>query len=49
MELKNFVQIYDEVLPWNVLSNLIRYANRSEFEKSLVGVGKTTDFNIRRT
>jgi Rps23 Pro-64 3,4-dihydroxylase Tpa1-like proline 4-hydroxylase len=49
MELKNFVQIYDEVLPWNVLGNLIRYANRSEFEKSLVGEEMVTNFNIRRT
>jgi hypothetical protein len=50
MEIKNFVKIYDEVLPLNVLSNLIRYANLSSFEKTKIGgEGNKTDFNIRRT
>jgi hypothetical protein len=31
MEIKNFIKIYDEVLPWNVLSNLIRFANLFKF------------------
>jgi len=52
MEIKNFIKIYDEVLPWNVISNLIRFANISEFEETkIIGGedGPRTDFNIRRT
>jgi Rps23 Pro-64 3,4-dihydroxylase Tpa1-like proline 4-hydroxylase len=51
MEIKNFIKIYDEVLPWNVLSNLIRFANVSEFNETRVGGGNESrvDFNIRRT
>jgi len=49
MEIKNFIKIYDEVLPWNILSNLIRFANNNEFEKTLVGGNQEVDFNIRRT
>jgi hypothetical protein len=51
MEIKNFIKIYDEVLPWNILCNLIRFANISDFKETQVG-GNTnakTDFNIRRT
>jgi hypothetical protein len=51
MELKNFVQIYDEVLPWNVLSNLIRFANFYKFKPTEIGGGidSKTDFNTRKT
>jgi hypothetical protein len=51
MEIKNFIKVYDEVLPWNALSNLIRYANVSSFNETKVGGGHEarTDFNIRRT
>jgi len=51
MEIKNFVKIYDEVLPWNVLVNLIKFANISNFEETKIGGGDNskTDFNIRRT
>ena len=51
MILKNYVKIYDEVLPWNALSNLIRFANTAEFKETKVGGGEheRTDFNIRRT
>ena len=51
MEIKNFIKIYDEVLPWNVLSNLIRFANISNFEEAKIGGGDEdkTNFNIRRT
>ena len=49
MEIKNFVKIYDEILPLNVLSNLIRFANANEFEKTSVGGNKEINFNIRRT
>jgi hypothetical protein len=51
MEIKNFVKIYDEALPWNVLSNLIRFANSSNFkEAQIAGNGQfATNFNVRRT
>ena len=51
MEIKNFIKIYDEVLPWNTLSNLIRFANISKFEETKIGGGNEskTDFNIRKT
>jgi len=51
MEIKNFVKIYDEVLPWNVLSNLIRFANISKFEETKIrGENQfRVDFNIRKT
>jgi len=51
MEIKKFVKIYDEVLPWNVLSNLIRFANISEFEETKVGgeEQQKVNFNVRKT
>jgi len=51
MEIKNFVKIYDEVLPWNVVSNIIRFANVSKFEETRVGGGEQdrVDFSIRKT
>jgi len=51
MEIKNFIKIYDEVLPWKVLSNLIRFANISKFEETKVGGGndEQVNFNIRKT
>jgi hypothetical protein len=51
VEIKNFIKIYDEVLPWDVLSNLIRFSNVSNFEKGRLGPidGSETNFNIRRT
>ena len=51
MEIKNFIKIYDEALPWNVLSNLIRFANISKFEETKVGGGDDAqvNFNVRRT
>jgi len=51
MEIKNFVKIYDEVLPLQTLSNLIRFANASKFTETKVGGGQyeRTDFNIRKT
>jgi hypothetical protein len=51
MEIKNFIKIYDEVLPWGVLSNLIRFANVSKFQETKINGGEEearTDFNIRR-
>jgi hypothetical protein len=51
MEIKKFVKIYDEVLPWSVLSNLIRFSNSSNFEETKIGgaIESKVDFNIRRT
>jgi len=51
MEIKNFIKIYDEVLPWNVLSNLIRFANVSDFSQTKIGGGDQfkIDFNVRKT
>ena len=51
MEIKKFIKIYDEVLPWNTLSNLIRFANVTEFVKTKIGSGEVgrVDFNVRRT
>jgi hypothetical protein len=51
MEIKNFIKIYDEVLPWNALSNLIRFANVSTFIETKIGGGDESkiDFNVRKT
>ncbi len=48
--MKNFVKIYDEVLPFNVLSNLIRFSNSSKFDLTKVGGDKEArvDTNIRK-
>jgi hypothetical protein len=47
MDIKSFIQIYDEVLPWKVLSNLIRFANISDFVEAKIGGGDENkkDFN----
>ena len=51
MEIKNFIKIYDEVLPWKVVGNLIRFANSSDFIEAKVGSieKQKTNFNVRRT
>jgi hypothetical protein len=51
MEIKNFIKIYDEVLPWNAVCNLIRFSNISNFNQAKIGdsIENKTDFNIRRT
>ena len=49
MELKNFVTVYDDVMPLNILSSLIKFANKSQFKKAGVSLDNTEDFNIRRT
>jgi predicted 2-oxoglutarate/Fe(II)-dependent dioxygenase YbiX len=52
MDIKSFIQIYDEVLPWKTLSNLIRYINKINFKEAMI-VGDSNneqiDFNIRKT
>ena len=37
MELKNFIQVYDEILPLKILSNLLRYINTVDFNKAAIG------------
>jgi hypothetical protein len=52
VEIKNFVKVYDDVLPLPVLTNLIRFSNLSEFIETKIGGGRDesrVDFNIRRT
>jgi len=52
MEIKNFIKIYDEVLPWKVISNLIKFANNAKFETASIGGNGDkgrVDFNVRRT
>lgn len=52
MEIKNFIKVYDDVLPLPVLTNLIRFSNISEFTETKIGGGinhSRVDFNIRRT
>jgi hypothetical protein len=51
MEIKNFIKIYDEVLPLNSVGNLIRFANSVNFKEAEIGgEGENkTDFNVRRT
>lgn len=48
MEVKNFVKIYDGVLPMKVIGNLIKFAKNCDFKKTKIGQGKI-DFDIRRT
>jgi hypothetical protein len=49
MEIKNFIKIYDQVLPWKVLSSLIKFSNNSKFVETAVGGFGITNFNVRRT
>jgi hypothetical protein len=49
MEIKNFIKIYDEILPLNVLSNLIRFSNNNKFQETSVGGNNEINFNIRKT
>lgn len=51
MEIKNFVQIYDNVLPLKTIGNLIRFANITKFEEGKVGSieNQKKNFNVRRT
>ena len=52
MEIKNFIKVYDEVLPWEIISNVLKFANKIDFKESqIIGSGgqSTTDFNVRRT
>jgi hypothetical protein len=51
MEIKNFIKIYDEALPWNVLSSVINFANVSKFKETEIGGGENTqvNFDVRKT
>ena len=46
MEIKNFIKIYDEVLTWSVLSNLIRFANISKFKETSIGSNSEINFKF---
>ena len=48
MELKNFITIYDNALPIQVIGNLIRYANKNNFNKTCVGMDNQENFDIRK-
>jgi hypothetical protein len=51
MEIKKCIKIYDNVLPFPTLSNLLRFANICKFEETRVGGGdlERVDFDIRKT
>jgi predicted 2-oxoglutarate/Fe(II)-dependent dioxygenase YbiX len=53
MKLNNFIKIYDEIMPWEILSNFLKYINKVNFEPSkIINTGNpegSVDFNIRRT
>jgi predicted 2-oxoglutarate/Fe(II)-dependent dioxygenase YbiX len=48
MEIKNFIKIYDEVLPWASLTNLIRFCSSSpEFIEGRVGGNKNDGSEVK--
>jgi hypothetical protein len=51
MEIKNFIKIYDNVLPIKAISSILHFANISKFtETRISGIDKPiVDFNVRRT
>jgi len=50
MELKNFVTIYDNALPVQLIGNIIRYANKADFKKAtILDPNNPENFNVRRT
>jgi hypothetical protein len=49
MEVKNYIKIYDDILPPKTIGNLIRYSNELEFNKAKVGGEGNIDFNVRNT
>ena len=51
MEIKNFIKIYDNVMPLPVLSNLISFINTVKFEDGKIANANEsfTDFNVRKT
>ena len=51
MEIKNFVKIYDDVIPAILISSLIKYLNVSNFNQAkILGTdGETIDTTIRKT
>ena len=48
MEVKDFVKVYDNTLPKDMLKNLIRVIDTLEFNPSTIDEGET-NFDIRRT
>ena len=51
MDIKNFIKIYDDVLPLKILSNLLKTINTFNFEEGRVVGGDTgvVAHNIRKT
>jgi hypothetical protein len=51
VEIKKFIKIYDNAIPYSSLCNIIRFANESKFLETEIGANEEarTDFNIRRT
>jgi hypothetical protein len=51
MEIKDFIKIYDDILPLDTLGNLIRFANVKKFnEAAILGPeDQRINFDIRRT
>jgi predicted 2-oxoglutarate/Fe(II)-dependent dioxygenase YbiX len=47
MELKNFISVYDDILPKKVFNKLLKVCKNLEWEEAVVGAG-TLDKNIRR-
>lgn len=39
MDVKNFIKIYDDVIPDNVLLNFVKYASQSKFQEAGLSVG----------
>jgi len=51
MEIKNFIKIYDDVLPLSALTNLLRFASSSNFKTTQIASLNNeikTDLNIRK-
>jgi hypothetical protein len=51
MEIKKYIKIYDNILPFPTLSNLLKFANICKFKETKVGGGdlEIIDFNVRKT
>ena len=51
MDIKNFIAIYDDVLPRQIIGNLVRFANSRDFGQAAIGGGENTTINtnIRKT
>lgn len=46
MELRNYIKVYDDIIPPQTLGNMIRWFNTCEFKSGVIGHG-VLDKNIR--